>query len=182
VLVLNGSNLYTARVRLTGSNLICAPRTSFGIFARASTMLGVTGLDKTASIPHGLRGGVATSMARTDGGLASYLSGSGATTTVGADAIGDLGSSLTGSGTVSFGNLAGGKNLAASLTGSGSISNAPLPAFGNIACSISIGARPSAFDIAQAVWEELLAGHTTAGTAAKTLKDKLSRNDYIGLS
>lgn len=59
---------------------------------------------------------------------------------------------------------------------------APLPAFGNLTCSISIGARPSATDIAQAVGEELLIGHTTAGSAAKKLKDDLTRNDFIGLS
>lgn len=180
-LILNGSNLLTSRVRLYGGSSLCGLRTAFGTFASGESLLSATGIDKVASIPHGLRGGVALSMARSDGGLASYLSGAGA---VVADlqATGNLDATLAGSGTVTFANLAGGKNLEALITGTGTISNAPLPAFGNITCSISIGARPSAFDIAQAVWEELLTGHTTSNTAAKILKDKLSRNDYIGLS
>ena len=183
MLVLNGSNLLTARVRLTGaSSILCSPRTSFGLFSRGSTLLAtVQGISKSASIPHGLRGGVAMAPAISDGGLACYITGIGATV---ADlrATGNINGTITSSGTVSFGNLAGGKNISSTITGTGTVSNAPLPAFGNLTCSISIGARPSATDIAQAVWEELLTGHTTSGTAAKVLKDKLSRNDYIGLS
>lgn len=184
MLVLNGSNLLTARVRLTGaSSILCSPRTSFGLFSRGSTLLAtVQGISKSASIPHGLRGGVALAPAISDGGLAAYITGSGTVTLANLNGNADMSGTLTGSGTISFGNLAGGKNMSTTITGSGTISNAPLPAFGNLTCSISIGARPSATDIAQAVWEELLTGHTTSGTAAKVLKDKLSRNDYIGLS
>lgn len=120
-------------------------------------------------------------MSRSDGGLAAYLSGVG-TASADLNATGNVAGVLAGVGSVSFGNLAGGINMSSALAGVGTIINAPAVAFGNLTCSISIGARPSATDIAQAVWEELLSGHTTAGTAAKKLKDGLTRNDFLGLS
>ncbi len=166
-----------ARCRFTGANSFVGLCSSF----RPLNMFAASGVDKISSIPHGLRSGVAIALARSDGGMAAYLLGVGSSTTD-LVALGNIGSTLSGVGAVSFGNLAGGINISSTIAGSGSISNAPPLAFGNIACSISIGARPSAFDIAQAVWEELLTGHTTSNTAAKILKDKLSRNDYIGLS
>lgn len=182
MLVLNGSNAFGgARCRFVGANSFVGFRTSFGTFARGNSALGNLGFARTSSIPHGLRGGVAMQMAITDGGISAYIAGL-SSTVAPLDATANLTSTLTGSGTVTFGNLAGGINVSTTLTGSGTVSNAPLPAFGNLTCSISIGARPSATDIAQAVWEELLTGHTTSNTAAKILKDKLSRNDYIGLS
>lgn len=182
MLVLNGSNNFTTRCRFTGANGFVSGRNAFGLFAVGSSLLAtVQGIAKASSIPHGLQGGIALAPAISDGGMASYITATSSSTSD-LRATGNLNSAITASGTVSFGNLAGGNNISSTITGTGTVSNASLPAFGNLTCSISIGARPSATDIAQAVWEELLTGHTTSGTAAKVLKDKLSRNDYIGLS
>lgn len=180
MLVCNGTNNSTARCRFTGAGSFAGFRTAFGAFAQQDSALDRLGFARSSSVPHGYRGGVAWAMAITDGGMSAYLSGVGA---INADlnATGNLTSSLAGAGSIAFANLAGGINMSAALAGVGSIANAPLPAFGNLTCSISIGARPSATDIAQAVWEELLSGHNTAGTAAKKLKDGLTRNDFIGL-
>lgn len=178
MLILNGSNNFSARCSFYGGGSftgLISSRIALNTFH-------MTGLEKVSSIPHGLRGGVALAMARSEGGMSAYLAGLGAISTATLNAAGNLTSSLTGTGNLSFANLAGGINISAVLGGNGSVNNALLPALGNLTCSISIGARPSAFDIAQAVWEELLTGHTTTNTAAKVLKDKLSRSDYIGLS
>ena len=35
--------------------------------------------------------------------------------------------------------------------------------------------------VADAVWDEVLSGHTTAGTAGKKLKDNLTQNNFLGL-
>jgi len=45
----------------------------------------------------------------------------------------------------------------------------------------SVDAIPTAGENANAVWDELLSGHTTAGSAGKTLKNTLSTNKFIGL-
>lgn len=181
MLVCNSSNNNTARCRFVGANSLVSMRTAFGLFSRNNSLLSVTAVDKAASIPHGLRGGVALAMARSDGGLAAYLTSVGSIT-ANISALGVMDGLAAGVGSISFANLAAGKNMIASIAGVGTLTNASLLAKGNLTCSISIGAQPSAFDIAQAVWEELLTGHTTSGTAAKVLKDRLSRNDYIGLS
>jgi hypothetical protein len=50
-----------------------------------------------------------------------------------------------------------------------------------MSCTVSIGAQPSAFDIAQAVWEEALTGHTTEGTSGAKMKALLTLAQFLGL-
>lgn len=180
MILVNGHVNLGTRCRLTGQGFACT-RIGFGLFARENNLLAALGFNRAASVPHGYRGGVALSLAITDGGLSAYLQGS---SSISADlnALGNLTSTLAGTSSISSANLAGGINMSASLAGTGTVSNAPLTAFGNLTCVIAIGATPSAFDIAQAVWGQSLDGFTATGTASKTLKDKLTKSDFIGLS
>jgi len=178
MLIVNTSRALTALCSFTGGS-IGAGRQAFSNpsqwIARAQAM------NNTTSIPSGYRGGVAIALAMSDGGLAATIQGNGSIESANLAGLGVIAAVIPGSGSVSFGNLAGGLNAQAALAGVGTVS-APLVCFGNLTCSISIGARPSATDIAQAVWEELLTGHTAAGSAAKKLKDGLTKSDFIGLS
>lgn len=175
MIIVNGLLQHTARVTFTGAKY--GARTISG---NPDRWIGRSaGMNKATSVPSGYRGGVALVMAQADGGLAATLTGS-SDIAASISAAGNLSSALSGSGSLQFANLAGGLNASAVLSGGASLA-APLKGKGNLTCSISIGARPSATDIAQAVWEELLSGHTTAGSAAKKLKDGLTKGDFLAL-
>ena len=50
--------------------------------------------------------------------------------------------------------------------------------------AITVATSGSSFtpaDVADAVWDEVLSGHTTAGTTGKKLKDNLTQNNFLGL-
>jgi hypothetical protein len=157
-------------------------RENFGLFSQSNTLLSAPGFAPCASIPHGLRGGVAMAMARSDGGMVAYLSGAGQIDMAALSAAGNITATITAGGAVSFANLAGGINISAALAGIGSISPPTPYGKGSITCSISIGAAPSAFDIAQAVITSTLTGVTAPNNVAEALKKTLKRDEYLGLS
>lgn len=95
-------------------------------------------------------------------------------------APGNMEMSTTGTGTVSSANLAKGRNLESSINGVGALT-APLYPPARMSCTVSIGAQPSAFDIAQAVWEESLTGHATEGTSGAKMKALLTLAQFLGL-
>lgn len=119
-----------------------------------------------------------------------------------------LSGNLSGSGTVTNAYLAIGMNLLANLQGSGTVTEASAGLKIWMEALISIGASPSAFDIAQAVWGSVasqnntsgtmgqklngagsagdpwntdLSSYNTAGTAGKKLKDSLTTGKFLGL-
>ena len=50
--------------------------------------------------------------------------------------------------------------------------------------AITVSTSGSSFtpaEVADAVWDEALSGHTTAGTTGKKLKDNLTQNNFLGL-
>lgn len=115
---------------------------------------------------------------------------------------------LAGSGTVTNAYLAIGMNLLCLIEGAGTVTEASADLKIWMEALISIGASPSAFDIAQAVWGSVasqnntsgtmgqklngagsagdpwttdLSAYNTQGTAGKVLKDKLTKNQFLGL-
>lgn len=138
-------------------------------------------LNKKTSVPDGYRGGVAMLMALSDGGMAARLNGSGAFGTLNLNATGNLTSDLAGSGTVTAANLAGGINMSTALTGGGTLSNLDMKAKAGLACSITIGAQPTAVDIAQAVWQQDITVFTDATSGGSQLKKKLTLAQFLGL-
>lgn len=108
------------------------------------------------------------------GGIACVMSGGG---TLGASptAIANLGASLAGSGTLSVYGYKG-INGACSITGTGSFT-AGIAAKANLACTITIGAQPSAFDIAQAIWNAQATQYNTTGTMGQKLNGAGSAGD-----
>ena len=155
-------------------NLSLSPRLGIGIF--------VGGVNAKTSVPDGYRGGVATLMARSDGGMAARLTGSGAFSALNISGAGNIDADLTGSCSFNTVNLAGGVNISSNMTGGGSISSNDLRGKARLVCNISIGAQPSADDIAEAVIGKIITGATQANTVADALKKTLKRDEFIGLS
>lgn len=151
-----------------------SPRLGIGIFAG--------GVNNKTSVPDGYRGGVAILMARSDGGMAGRLFGGGLFDTLDLRAIGVLTTLCTGSGVVNFANAAGGINISCAASGNGAITASDMRGFGRLTCTISIGAQPSADDIAQAVLNASIAGNTSSGNVAEALKKTLKRDEFLGLS
>jgi hypothetical protein len=141
----------------------------------------VGGVNKKTSVPDGYRGGVALLMALSDGGMSARLFGSSAFDSLNLNAIGNLTSALTGSGTITAANLAGGINMSTALTGSGTLSNADMRGKASLAISITIGAQPTAFDIAQAVWQQDITVFSNATSGGSQLKKKLTLAQFLGL-
>ena len=140
-----------------------------------------TGLDSKTSVPDGYRLGTAIYPARSDGGMACRITGFGDFTSS-ISATGNMESSLDGLGATGTVNLAGGVNLLSSITGSGTISSLDMRGKARLSCTISIGAQPSAEDIAQAVWNFQVQGNTSPGNTAEYIKKTLKRDEYLGLS
>lgn len=183
-MLLTQGTLVSVRGKLIGG-------TSTGHGVRASQRIGFspwfsltngTGLDRKTSVPDGYRVGVAIYPARSDGGMACRIIDSigGFTSTI--RASGNLTSSLEGSGATGTVNLAGGVNLLSSITGSGVLSSLDMRGKARLSCTISIGASPSAEDIAQAVWNFQVQGNTAPGNTAEYIKKTLKRDEYLGLS
>lgn len=176
---------YASRVRFTGGTSTGLGRGAVRDLCNTSWLdLARTfgGLDAKTSVPDGYRGGVALTMARTDGGMAGRLSGGGLFDTLNLTAIGVLTSLASGSGIVNFANLAGGINISCAASGNGAITASDMRGFGRLTCTISIGAQPSADDIAQAVLNASIAGNTSSGNVAEALKKTLKRDEFLGLS
>lgn len=176
---------YASRVRFTGGTAAGLGRGSTRDLCNTSWLdLARTfgGLNAKTSVPDGYRGGVALTMARSDGGMAGRLSGGGLFDTVDLTAIGVLTTDCTGSGAVNFANAAGGVNISCAASGNGAVAAADMRGFGRLTCTISIGAQPSADDIAQAVLNASVAGNTSSGNVAEALKKTLKRDEFLGLS
>lgn len=86
---------------------------------------------------------------------------------------------ITSSGVTYSVNLAGGKYITGTIEGIADL-DVLLEGSGVIECTISIGDRPSAYDIAQAIWEEPTAAHTTDGTMGKAMSNAGSSGDPWG--
>lgn len=115
------------------------------------------------SIPRGI-----TPTLQTSGNIAARLGSEyalqGALTGIGnMAATADVEFSMTAFGNV-LGNIYAGISFAVDMTGD-------LKAQGNIAANIDWAARPSAFDIAQEVWNAQATAFNTAGTMGKKLND-----------
>lgn len=86
-------------------------------------------------------------------------------------AHGGLVATFGGIGNIDNALLAGGIFLGSSMSGSGSITDAEDSAIGKVSCLISIGALPSAKDIADAVWTAVASAFMTPGTMGRKLND-----------
>lgn len=140
------------RARFIGASTVSVDRNNNAV---SQTMLAASfgGMDKRSSLPHGLDSRSALLMARTTGGLSAYLRGAG-TLTGSIGGIGNLAASLAGAGTLTA-NANMGRFMSASLSGTSSLT-AAIGGVGNLSALISIGARPSATDIAESVLNGVL--------------------------
>ena len=114
-----------------------------------------------------------------DLGLAAKLTGDGEMT-ADSTALGflvNMTADLIGSGTVNNAYLAIGMNLLALIEGAGTVTNASADLKIWMEALISIGANPSAFDIAQAVWGSVAVQNDTAGTMGEKLNDSGSASN-----
>lgn len=85
---------------------------------------------------------------------------------------GNMSATLTGEGSVTMnGNMA--SNMVATLTGNGTMT-ADLRGKGWISATIDAGSRPSAFDIAQEVWQSQKTAYNAAGTMGNALNNASS--------
>lgn len=111
----------------------------------------------------------------TSGFIAARLSGSSDLTNTAVRGLGNMDTVLQGEGTITAnGNMAA--NVTATLQGSGSIT-ANLKALGNMGATLDAGARPSAFDIAQEIWQSQAANYNAAGTMGEKLNGAGSAGD-----
>jgi len=104
------------------------------------------------------------------GDLAARMNGTG-NVSAAIVGMGNLSGNLSGGGSITNANLAAGRNLSATLGGSGSFTSADMRGKGNLSASIVIGAQPSAFDIAQSVWQGQASGYMNTGTMGRRLND-----------
>jgi len=106
------------------------------------------------------------------GAMAAYLTGVGSVT---ADikGIARAGAGLAGSGTITTADLTAGKAMAAALAGVAELT-ASAKGRARLDALISIGALPSATDIAQAVWGASKNINLTADTTVDVLRDASS--------
>lgn len=118
------------------------------------------GLD--ASWPRGYNSEHAIIMPqRTGGFIACIIRGEGGVAAQ-ATAVGNMAATIAGSGSLAAaGNMAA--NVGASIAGSGSLTASP-SAKGWLRAAMDAGARPSAFDIAQEVWQSKAASYDTPAT------------------
>lgn len=162
----------------TGHGLQASQRTAFSPWFNLT--IG-TALDSKSSVPDGYRVGTAIYPARVDGGMACRITGNLADIVSDITALGNLDSNLTGLGETGTVNLAGGVNISSNVSGLGSLSSLDMRGKARLSCTISIGAQPTAEDIAQAVWNFTVAGNTAPGNTAEYLKKTLKRDEFLGL-
>jgi hypothetical protein len=121
---------------------------------------------KAESFPSGMRMGNFMTPPMGDGGLASRMY-AGSAMSGAIDAIGSLSAALTGTSSVSATpNI--GAQLSSTMAGTATMTGA-IGGIGNLSASIEVGARPSAQDIADAVWSRNLAPFDDAGSAGLAL-------------
>jgi len=94
---------------------------------------------------------------------------------------GQLTANLTGSGNILQGELNAGRNLQVTLTGGGDLIVADIEAPANLECIIRIGANPSAFDIAQAIWGAIADQNDQTGTMGEKLNSAGGAADPWGI-
>lgn len=113
-----------------------------------------------------------------DGGIRVTLTGGG---NLAANVQGpaNLSVVLTGGGSLTPPTLFGARSMSVTLTGGGSLVAPQIGAIANMRCVISIGARPSAFDIAQAVWLQDPNGVNLPNTMGKQAKDTKNETGLI---
>lgn len=162
----------------TGNGLITSQRTAFSPWFGLTLGTGVT---SRSSVPDGYRVGTAIYPARVDGGMACRISGNLSSIVSNITALGNLDSTLTGLGQTGTVKLAGGVNISSNVSGLGSLSSLDMRGKARLSCTISIGAQPTAEDIAQAVWNFTVAGNTAPGNTAEYLKKTLKRDEFLGL-
>lgn len=181
MLVGNGSQAFQCRVNLLGGQasgfgLAANSRNAFGINTRPLARF-VGGLNAKAAIPDGYNQSWILPALK-PGGMSVRLYGS-STVVFDIAPVANMVANPSGLGTLTA-NLAAGRNLSATILGTGTLSTA-MYAPANIAATVRIGAQPTAFDIAQAVWQQSLAAFNTSGSAGKQAKDALTRNQFMGL-
>lgn len=111
-----------------------------------------------------------------DGGIRCTIVGS-SSITANISAVASMVASLAGSGTIVSPTLYEAKSMNVTITGGGSITNAEMRAVAKMQCIIRIGANPSAFDIAQAVWLMSASSVDIAGTTGEKLNGAGSAGD-----
>lgn len=87
------------------------------------------------------------------------------------------GAALAGVGTVSTADLTAGKTMAAALAGVGTVTDAAPKGRARAVATISIGSRPSAEDVAQAVWGASKNINAETGTTVEALRNASSAGD-----
>lgn len=83
--------------------------------------------------------------------------------------VGVLDATLTGTGNITQAKLNEGRNLSITLTGGGDLIVTDIEGPAKLQCVIRIGANPSAFDIAQAVWGAVAAQNDTTDSMGEKL-------------
>lgn len=153
-------------------------RTSRGLFTKYSTLADFSAV---ASAPEVGFNEKCANMARDSGGMRSIITASGAITEADLRGKGNMGTTIIGLGDVTGAHLAGGVNLGATLQGLGEITDADIRGKGNLSATIQIGAQPSAFDIAQAVWSQAMVGFTDSAAYGGFVKKLLTLAKFLGL-
>lgn len=108
------------------------------------------------------------------GGIACVMRGSGGLSGS-VEGPANCAATLSGSGSVA-GSAFKGINGSATLSGSSSLAGS-IAATANLQCRIVIGAQPSAFDIAQAIWGALASQYNAPGTMGAKLNGAASAGD-----
>lgn len=103
-----------------------------------------------------------------DGGARVTLTG-GSTIVAGIQGPANMTATVTGGGHIVPPTLFRARSMQATITGGGNIVLAEIGAIANMRCVIRIGANPSAFDIAQAIWGSLAEQYDQAGTMGNKL-------------
>lgn len=91
--------------------------------------------------------------------------------TAGVIGAGKLTATLIGSGNITQAKLNAGRNLQVTLTGGGDLIVTDIEGPARLQCIIRIGANPSAFDIAQAVWGAVAAQNDTVDSMGEKLNN-----------
>lgn len=86
------------------------------------------------------------------------------------EAPASISTTLTGSGTVTDAKLYMGRNITVNIQGGGTLSSS-ISAKANMSCTIRIGANPSAFDIAQAIWGAVATQYSQPGTMGEAVNN-----------
>lgn len=172
-MIYSGALSYT-RQRFGAGNLnIAGSNPYFNATQRYIQLHANNQVNSTTSYPTGYRAGIAIYLPIIDGGLSGRITCV-AYTTSGIAGIGFIEGSVT----ISITTSANG-NLLANISGTTTIVisvSGTVIAYGYISGTLDVGSRPSAEDIAQAVWSTQLPGGFEAGSAA----DKLSSAGAAG--